>query len=191
MPHPRSLVRLATLAVVAAATCGVPAAADAKDWSGPRSTANWSGPRTAAHVVTGAGGDFEGDAGGVATDALEDALMAEINEARAANGLRKIWSFDACTDQLAEEWGQRIARTGLFEHRDQNDVIRRCDNSWAGETLVRGVGLTPDVMVDLWLDSPGHRDILLNPRARRAGVSIEQDSQGRVIGVVNLVRHNS
>jgi uncharacterized protein YkwD len=191
VPHPRSLVRLATLAVVAAATCGVPAAADAKDWSGPRSTANWSGPRTAAHVVTGAGGDFEGDTGGVATDALEDALMAEINEARAANGLRKIWTFDACTDQLAEEWGQRIARTGLFEHRDQNDVIRRCDNSWAGETLVRGVGLTPDVMVDLWLDSPGHRDILLNPRARRAGVSIEQDSQGRVIGVVNLVRHNS
>ena len=192
MSHPRSLVRLATLAVAAAAICGVPAAADAKDWSGPRSTANWSGPRTTAYAVTGAGGDFEIDNGGnVATDALEDALMVEINAARDANGLRKIWNFDVCTDQLAEEWGQRIARTGLFEHRDQNDVIRRCDNSWAGETLVRGVGLTPDMMVDLWLDSPGHREILLSPRARRAGVSIEQDAQGRVIGVVNLVRHTS
>ncbi|HSK33634.1 MAG TPA: CAP domain-containing protein, partial [Propionicimonas sp.] len=60
-----------------------------------------------------------------------------------------------------------------------------------GETLVRGFGLTPDVMVDLWRDSPGHRAILLSPRARRAGVSIAQDSQGRVIGVVNLVRQNS
>ena len=117
--------------------------------------------------------------------------MVEINAARDAHGLRKIWNFDVCTDQLAEEWGQRIARTGVFEHRDQNEVIRKCDNSWAGETLVRGVGLTPDVMVDLWLDSPGHREILLSPRARRAGVSIEQDGQGRVIGVVNLVRHNS
>ena len=190
MPHPRSLVRLATLAVAAAAICGVPAAADAKNWSGPRSTANWSGPRTAAHAVTSAGGDFDGPTEAVSTDALEDALMAKINEARAANGLRKIWNFDACTDQLSEEWGERIARTGLFEHRDQNEVIRRCDNSWAGETLVRGVGLTPDVMVDLWLDSPGHREILLSPRARRAGVSIEQDSEGRVIGVVNLVRHS-
>ena len=43
-------------------------------------------------------------------------------------------------------------------------------------------------MVDLWLDSPGHREILLSPRARRAGVAITQDAQGRTIGVVNLVR---
>jgi uncharacterized protein YkwD len=175
--HPRSLVRLATVAVAAAAMCSAHGAAEAK---------SWTVPRTAAHVVSSAGTDL--DVQTVASDVLEDALMVEINNARAANGLRKIWNFDACTDQLAEEWGQRIARTGLFEHRDQNEVIRKCDNSWAGETLVRGVGLTPEVMVDLWLDSPGHREILLSPRARRAGVSIEQDAQGRVIGVVNLVR---
>ena len=178
MRHPRPLVRLATLVVAGAVLCGVPTAAEAKTWSVPRTT---------AHAVEAAGVDV----GTVASEVLEDALMVEINAAREANGLRKIWNFDVCTDQLAEEWGQRIARTGLFEHRDQNEVIRKCNNSWAGETLVRGVGLTPDVMVDLWLDSPGHREILLNPRARRAGVSIEQDSQGRVIGVVNLVRHNS
>ncbi len=180
MAHPRSLVRLATLTVAAVVMCGVPGSAEAK-------TRTWTVPRTTAHAVAHAGADLEADT--VASDVLEDALMVEINEARAANGLRKIWSFDACTDRLAEEWGQRIARTGLFEHRDQNEIIRRCDTTWAGETLVRGVGLTPDVMVDLWLDSPGHREILLSPRARRAGVSIEQDSQGRVIGVLNLVRH--
>lgn len=192
MPHTRSLVRLVTLSVAAAALCGVPATAEAKNWSGPRKPANWSGPRVTAHAVPGvvAGADGDIQASAVSTDALEDALIAKINDARAANGLRKIWTFDPCTDQLAEEWGQRIARTGLFEHRDQNEVIRKCNNSWAGETLVRGVGLTPDVMVDLWLDSPGHREILLSPRARRAGVSIEQDAEGRVIGVVNLVRQN-
>ncbi|HEV2796083.1 MAG TPA: CAP domain-containing protein [Nocardioides sp.] len=173
MSHSRPLARLAALAGIAALTCGVPSAAEAE---------TWTVPRTAAHAVTSA------NVNEVAGDVLEDALMVEINEARAAKGLRKIWNFDACTDQLAEDWGQRIARTGLFEHRDQNEIIRRCDTAWAGETLVRGVGLTPDVMVDLWLDSPGHREILLSPRARRAGVSIEQDSQGRVIGVVNLVR---
>ena len=179
MAHPRSLVRLATLTVAAAVVCSVSGPAEAR-------TRTWTVPRTTAYAVS-VGADAEVDT--VASDVLEDALMVEINEARAANGLRKIWSFDACTDQLSEEWGERIARTGLFEHRDQNEVIRKCDTSWAGETLVRGVGLTPEVMVDLWLDSPGHREILLSPRARRAGVSIEQDSQGRVIGVVNLVRH--
>jgi len=191
VPQPRILARLATL-TVAAALGAVPTAADAQDWSGPRSTANWSGPRVTAFVSQAGPGDGMDGAGrgGVDGDPLEDALLAEINRARAHHGLRKIWNLDACTDQLAEEWGQRIARTGLFEHRDQNDVIRKCDNSWAGETLVRGVGLTPAAMVDLWLDSPGHREILLSPRARRAGVSIEQDAQGRVIGVVNLVRHS-
>ena len=125
-----------------------------------------------------------GHAADASSDELEDALMVRINEARAAHGLRKVWNFDACTDQLAEEWGARIARTGLFEHRDQHEVIRKCDNSWAGETLVRGSDLTPHAMVDLWLNSPGHREILLSPRAKRAGVAIDQDTQGRVIGVV-------
>lgn len=144
------------------------------------------------HVPTGALAAANGakDVSSLSMDELEDRLMAEINQARAANGLAKVWVFDACTDRLAEQWGERIARTGLFEHRDQNEVIARCDNSWAGETLVRGSGLTPRDMVDLWLDSPGHRAILLSPRAKRAGIAITRDAQGRMIGVVNLVRHS-
>ena len=171
MHHSRSASLLATVAVAAAVLCGTSSAADARSWSVPR-------PAAVTHPSVRTSSD------------VEDVLMARINEARAANGLRKIWTVDVCTDDLAEEWGSRIARTGLFEHRDQNEVIRKCDNSWAGETLVRGVGLTPESMVELWLDSPGHREILLNPRARRAGVAITQDPQGRTIGVVNLVRHN-
>jgi uncharacterized protein YkwD len=166
-----TLTRLAALGVAAALSFGVPATAQAKTWSVPTSVA-----------VKGSGVQSSGD--------LEDALMVAINEARAQNGLRKIWNFDVCTDGLAEQWGARIARTGIFEHRDQGEVIRRCDNTWAGETLVRGAGLRPKDMVELWLDSPGHREILLSPRARRAGVAITEDPQGRVIGVVNLVRHN-
>jgi uncharacterized protein YkwD len=134
-------------------------------------------PRSAAAVDANA-----------SSDQLEDALMVRINQARAAHGLPKIWNFDVCTDQLAEKWGARIARTGVLEHRDQREVIRRCDNSWAGETLVRGTGLSPETRVELWLASPGHREILLSPRAKRAGVAITRDSQGRTIGVVNLVR---
>lgn len=169
--HTPTLARLAALAVAAAVTWGGPATAQATTWSVPSTIA-------------------VKDASRVSSDDLEDALMVEINAARAAHDLRKIWNFDVCTDVLAEQWGSRIARTGVFEHRDQNEVIRKCNNSWAGETLVRGTGLSPKDMVDLWLDSPGHREILLSPRARRAGVAITEDPQGRVIGVVNLVRHN-
>lgn len=169
MPHPRSLARLAAPVLAGALLAGVPAAAEAATWSVPRAT-------TAV-------------AAGASSDQLEDVLMVRINQARASHGLPRIGSFDVCTDQLAERWGDRIARTGVLEHRDQREVIRKCDNSWAGETLVRGTDLSPDTMVELWLDSPGHREILLSPRAKRAGVAITRDSQGRTIGVVNLVRH--
>ena len=168
MRHTRSLPRLAAFGVAVAVACGVPVTANAVTWSVPRS----------APVIAGA-----------SSDQLEDALMVQINEARTEHGLRRIWNFDVCTDELAEQWGDRIARTGVLEHRDQREVIRRCDNSWAGETLVRGTGLSPQAMVSLWLDSPGHREILLSPRAKRAGVAITTDAQGRTIGVVNLVRH--
>ncbi len=167
--HPLS--RLATLCAAVALLCGIPNTAEARTWSVPATIA-------------------VKDASSLSNDDLESALMVEINAARDVHGLRKIWNFDVCTDVLAEQWGARIARTGIFEHRDQNEVIRRCHNSWAGETLVRGVGLSPKDMVELWLNSPSHREILLSPRARRAGVAIIQDPQGRTIGVVNLVRHH-
>ena len=173
MQHSRLFSSLAGLGLAAAVAAGVPAAATT--WSVPRAASAAS----AASAVTAE----------VSSDQLEDALMVRINQARAEHGLRKIWSFDVCTDQLAEQWGARIARTGVLEHRDQREVIRRCDNSWAGETLVRGTNLSPEAMVALWLDSPGHREILLSPRAKRAGVAITRDAQGRTIGVVNLVRH--
>jgi len=170
VPQPRRFLRIAALGVATALACGMPVAAEARTWSVPRTV-----PPTTAN-----------DPG---SDALETALMVRINEARAARGLPRIKTFDGCTDRLAEKWGARIARTGVLEHRDQREVIRRCDNSWAGETLVRGADLSPDTMVQLWLDSPGHRAILLSPRARRAGVAITRDAQGRTIGVVNLVRN--
>ena len=121
-------------------------------------------------------------------DEFEDQLMVEINKARRANGVRRIGLYDGCTDRMAEQWGTHLASTGLFEHRDQRQVLRRCDVTWAGENLIRGTGLTPAAMVQAWLDSPGHRVILLHENARRSGVSVTSDAQGRLVGVLNVVR---
>ena len=121
-------------------------------------------------------------------DEFEDQLMVEINKARRAHGKKRIGVYDSCVDRLAEQWGAHLAGTGLFEHRDQNQVLRICKVTWAGENLVRGTGLTPAAMVQAWLDSPGHRAILLNTKARRSGVAVTQDGQGRLVGVLNVVR---
>lgn len=144
-----------------------PTAAQARTWAVPKTTAT-SAPTS--------------------LEEFETQLMVEINHARKANGLPRIARFDGCTDRMAESWGRRIVRTGAFEHRDQHQVIRRCRTSWAGETLIRGAELSPQSMVTAWLNSPGHRVILLSKRAELAGVAVASDAQGRLVGVLNVVR---
>lgn len=156
-------IALACLFVIAF----TPASAQARTWAVPKTVAT-SAPTSLR--------DFETQ------------LMVEINEARKDHGLRRISKFDGCTDRMAESWGRRIVRTGAFEHRNQHQVIRRCRTSWAGETLIRGAGLSPQSMVTAWLDSPGHRVILLSKRAKLAGVAVARDPQGRLVGVLNVVR---
>lgn len=148
-------------------TALTPSAAQARTWAVPKTVAT-SAPTS--------------------LEEFETQLMVEINEARKTHGLRRIAKFDGCTDRMAESWGRRIARTGAFEHRDQHQVIRRCRTSWAGETLIRGAGLSPQSMVTAWLNSPGHRVILLSKRAKLAGVAVAKDPQGRLVGVLNVVR---
>jgi len=117
---------------------------------------------------------------------FENRILLKINRVRAKRGLKKVRLFQSCVDQKSENWARRIKRTGEFVHRDQMKVIKGCDLVWTGETLVRGVGLTPEVAVQAWLDSPSHRAVLMKPRARWAGIGVKVDSQGRTIGVLNF-----
>jgi uncharacterized protein YkwD len=117
----------------------------------------------------------------------EDRLMSEINEARRTGGLRPI-RHDSCVDRMAEGWSRRIVRTGVLEHRNQDQVLDACNTVWAGENLVRGTGLSPAAMVRAWLNSPGHREILLHSNAKRAGIGVSRDGAGRLVGVLNVAR---
>lgn len=132
---------------------------------------------------------LEGSSSRWASAALDDfevQLLARINRVRDRSGLKRIGRVDSCVDRMAESWSDRIASTGVLAHRDQHQVLRRCDQAWAGENLVRGDGLTPGLAVNAWLASPSHREILLKPRARWAGVAVTVDGQGRYVGVLNV-----
>ncbi|MGN0063106.1 MAG: CAP domain-containing protein [Nocardioides sp.] len=123
-----------------------------------------------------------------ATDLAEyaDQVMVEINAARDDNGMRRVKRYDSCVDRLASRWSKRIVTTGKFKHRRLSRIINHCDQAWAGETLLRGYDLAPEEMVDWWMDSPGHRAVLMSKHARRAGVSVRLDAEGRLVAVVNL-----
>lgn len=112
-------------------------------------------------------------------------VMVEINRERRAAGLHRVKFFDSCVSKLANRWSKRLARSGAFTHRNQSQVLRRCHQAWAGEALIKGTGLTPQMTVRAWMDSPGHRAILLTPRASRAGVAV-RSGKGGMVGVLNF-----
>jgi uncharacterized protein YkwD len=114
-------------------------------------------------------------------------IVARVNDARARAGLSRLRVYQTCLDRHAERWAKHLAESGRLEHRDQYRVLDACNLHWTGETLARGAGgLRPAEMVRAWMHSPGHRAVLMTPRANLAGVAIRRDAQGRVIGVVNL-----
>lgn len=119
-------------------------------------------------------------------DEFENRVLVQINKARRAAGLKKVRVFQSCVDRQSERWARKITSSGELVHRDQMKVINRCDLMWAGETLVRGAGLTPRAAVNAWLSSPGHYDVLMKKRARWAGIGVRIDSQGRYVGVLNF-----
>jgi uncharacterized protein YkwD len=117
---------------------------------------------------------------------FEDRVLIKINRVRTRHDLRKVRVFHSCVDRMSERWARHLKRSGTFEHRDQTRVLNRCDLRWTGETLVRGVGLSPRSAVRAWLNSPGHRAVIMKKRARWAGVGARVDGQGRIIGVLNF-----
>ena len=163
MKHARALLLSALLALVSmSGFLGVPAHASP------------AGPTSVGVSTPTSGAEFE------------DQVRVEINAARSRAGFQPVRFTDACVDRLATAWGQHIASTGIFAHRDQQQVLRKCDQSWAGENLIRGTGLTPRAIVDAWLASPTHRAVLLKSRASRAGLAVVIDGQGRQVGVLNV-----
>jgi uncharacterized protein YkwD len=117
----------------------------------------------------------------------ENRIVAKVNRARARNGLKPLRVYQSCLDGQAERWAKRLAQSGRLQHRNQQRVLDACNLHWTGETLARGAGsLSPGAMVRAWMHSPGHRAVLMKPRASLAGVAIRRNARGDVFGVVNL-----
>jgi uncharacterized protein YkwD len=116
----------------------------------------------------------------------ENRVVHLVNKKRKAHDLAPVKWFNSCLDRLSERWAAHIAETGELVHRNQRKVLRRCDLTWAGENLVRGSALTPAAAVKAWMESDGHRAVLLKSRARWAGMGVKIDDEGRYVGVLNL-----
>lgn len=116
--------------------------------------------------------------------AVAEATLCLLNGERADHGLAPL----AVNEQLgtaASAFAQDLVAGSYFSHtgRDGSDVLDRIeragyiedDRGWrVGENLAWGTGAlaTPSSIMQAWMNSPGHRENILNPSYREIGIGV-------------------
>jgi len=112
---------------------------------------------------------------------LERSILVEMNDLRRQRGLVPL-RFSASLAAAARHHSTEMANRGYFRHTSASGEAfgRRLarfypmgdHRYWSvGENLLwSSVELNGAAALDLWLDSPNHREIMLNPRWLEVGV---------------------
>ena len=116
-----------------------------------------------------------GEIAPVVNGEVEQRMVELVNELRAARGLspfKRVGALDDAARYHATDMGQDDYDYVVHDTHDRDDgvLVWVCD-LWtrievyypgpSGETLGAGYA-TPEDVVDAWMDSPGHRDVLLS-----------------------------
>lgn len=130
-------------------------------------------------------------------------LVESVNTVRVAHGLVPLRPSSAL-EQAAVAHSRAMLKQGVFAHRlpDGTSFVQRIRRyypasgftSWraAENILSSGKPLVPDRAVALWLGSPPHRQVLLDPQLREVGIgavftkAAPGDFRGRRAWVVTL-----
>jgi uncharacterized protein YkwD len=111
---------------------------------------------------------------------LRRAVQCLVNHARASNGMRALHN-DARLARAARNHARDMARRHYFAHQrlgGRSLTGRARAAGWRGsalgEAIAYGCGspATAAWTVRAWLDSPGHRAILLSRTYRRVGIGL-------------------
>ncbi|MFC5176945.1 CAP domain-containing protein [Nocardioides taihuensis] len=162
----RTATTLAALSLAFGVTTAVSGPADAKLWKVP-ATSTSNDPMTDLNEY-------------------ETRLINQINKFRAKHDRRQVQYFQTCADGMSERWSKHLKTIDSLVHRDQYYVLDECNFTWTGEVLVSGTGLRPYQAVRAWLNSPGHRAVIMKPRATRVGAGVRVQSDGTVFAVLNF-----
>lgn len=75
-------------------------------------------------------------------------------------------------------WAQYLAESGAFAHQDLGAVLAGCPGTRAvGENIVRGA-VSAEELVQLWMNSPPHRQNILAPDYTHTGMGAARGADG-------------
>jgi uncharacterized protein YkwD len=117
----------------------------------------------------------------VSATALESGIFRALNDVRAEHGLRPLRVSTALT-AAARQHTFEMLDDGYFEHESANGAPfwKRVERyypqgagSWdVGENLMwSSASLRASRAVEIWMESPGHRENILSPAWREIGVA--------------------
>lgn len=124
----------------------------------------------------------------MAAEIQSSSVLAQMNAAREREGLDPL-AVDERLSLAAEDRMRDMEEQGYWAHQLPGGVspfvwVRRHGFAFdvAGENLARGFE-TAEIMVEAWLESPGHRANLLSADYTRCGISIiDGYTTGRATG---------
>ena len=123
--------------------------------------------------------------------ALDGQILTRLNATRAAHGLRPLVVSDGL-ENAAVTHSRDLIQAGVFQHDspDGTSFVQRLKHfyspsgysSWtAGENILYNTAdIDADTAIRAWLDSPPHRENMLNPDWREVGIgSVHASTAGR------------
>ncbi|MDQ6786816.1 MAG: CAP domain-containing protein [Acidobacteriota bacterium] len=131
-------------------------------------------------------------------DADDFQILDLINTERAKNGLSQL-SWDDDLASIARDYSERMARENFFSHFDSNgqSVLERAKTAklkhWSkiGENLFscENVSRFDGFAVQNWMNSPTHRENILDDEWTATGVGIAKSESGEIFITQIFIKH--
>ncbi|MBM4371047.1 MAG: CAP domain-containing protein [Deltaproteobacteria bacterium] len=119
-------------------------------------------------------------------DGLEGRIVELINQERAAQGLQPVENEPRLA-AAARQHSQEMNDLEYFSHQSPTEeygtLSRRLGKAgmkswgWAGENIAMSTSAKAEDFVQMWMDSPGHRENILRPQFRYTGIGVYGDGE--------------
>lgn len=115
-------------------------------------------------------------------------IVMYTNAKRAQHGLPPV-TVRPELSAIAQDWAERNMRENHLYHRPQHWNVYPGYIPAGGENILQAWDdYSDEYLVQLWYDSPGHKKIMLDPRAKSIGVGIVIAPNGKLYAVQNYGR---
>lgn len=125
---------------------------------------------------------------GVRLNAVETRLAALINDARASRGIPRLVVAAGATD-VARRWAATQATQRRMYHNPSysSQLAAAGSGTWRAAAENVGYGRDPVVLFNAYMNSPGHRANILDPRYRFLGIGWAELPDGTGYNTQNFV----